>query len=127
MCVDAENVENFIKELSDKLTLLPRLTREIFKFLIERSGSQGHPYSLTISLPKVERLYRGDDLNGDLSLLIEAGLIDWNNPDNPGEAPYWRILFPGHRDDFHLVFLEYIVQKGISLSRPIVSLDFSEF
>jgi len=125
--IDAEVVENSIKEISEKLTQLPRLTREVFKFLIERSDVKGMSHTIRIALPKVERLYRGSDLEGDLSLLIEAGLIDWNEPDNSGEAAYWQVNLPGWRDEFHLLFLEYVEQKGVNLNKPLVALDFSDF
>lgn len=125
--VEAEVIERSITELSEKLANLPRVTREVFKFLIERSTMKGMFDNIRISVPKVQRLFHGDDLDGDLSLLVEAGLIDWNEPDEHGEPPYWQLHLPGHRDNFHLLFLDYIEKTGRSLNRPFVSLDFTDF
>lgn len=126
---DKQAAEDAIQELSEVLKTLPRLTREVFRFLLERrdQNTSGFGDAYRISIPKLVRIYRGDDLEGDLALLIEARLIDWNEPDNPGEAAYWRIYFPGNNDNFHLDFLAYTEQKEINLNKPIVSLDFSDF
>ncbi|MEL7339348.1 MAG: SMEK domain-containing protein [Bacteroidota bacterium] len=126
---ERQAAEDAIQKLSEVLKTLPRLTREVFKVLLERrdQNTTGWGDAFRISIPKLERIYRGDDLEGDLSLLIEAHLIDCNEPDNPGEAAYWRIFFPGSHEHFHLDFLAYAEAKKISLNKPIVSLDFSDF
>jgi hypothetical protein len=49
-------------------------------------------------------------------------------PNNPGESYHWRISFPGTKSsEFGLLFLDYVEINGISLNRPLVSLDFSAF
>lgn len=100
--LDSNDTEEAIKTLSAKLASLPRLTREVFKFLVERRDDQtaGTTDDFRIADPKLRRLYRGDDLNGDLALLEEAGLIDGNEPDEPRGAPYWRIYFPRQKSRF---------------------------
>lgn len=124
----AEIVEA-IKELSAKLASLPRLTREVFKFLVERRDEKtvGTSNDFRIADPKLQRIYRGEDLKGDLALLEEAGLIDLNEPDEPGGAPYWRLYFPGRRHGFHYFFVNYLEYLKVDLRKPLVVLDFSDF
>lgn len=129
MPIEREDAENAMAELSARLAALPRLTREVFKFLIERRDerSVGFHDDFRISDPKLRRIYHGDDLDGDLALLSEANLLSLNEPDNPGEAYYWRIHLPGSRRSFHLVFMEYVTELGLDLRKPLVTLDFSDF
>ncbi|TZG32400.1 SMEK domain-containing protein [Agrobacterium sp. B1(2019)] len=115
-----------ITEMSRRLSLLPRLTREVFKLLIERRDDRMSHDVFRISEPKLRRIYQGGDLDGDLALLVDAGLIDWNEPDDYGRPPYYRILLPGD-DGFCSVFVDFAREKGIDLRKPLVTLDFSDF
>ena len=127
--IDRNEAEKAIAELSATLATLPRLTREVFKFLVERSDAQktGFSDSFRISDPKLRRIYRGDDLDGDLALLSEARLLSFNDPDNYGEAHYWTIHFPGSENDFLQLVIEYVNDLGLDLRKPLVTLDFSDF
>lgn len=126
---DRNEMEQAIKELSTKLARLPRLTREVFKFLVERRDVRtvGTFDEFRISDPQLRRIYRGDDLDGDLSLLTEARLLSDNEPDERGEAWYWRLHFPGARNNFHSLFIEYAEANNLGLRKPFVILDFSDF
>jgi hypothetical protein len=124
-----EDAEKAIAKLSAALTPLPRLTREIFMMLMERRDERtvGMYEDFRVSAPKLEKIYRGDDLKGDLSLLRDAGLIDLNEPDEEGGLWCWQILFPGREYGFHSSFVEFAQAKKISLRKPLVNLDFSDF
>ena len=126
--IERDEMANSIAELSARLAALPRLTREVFKFLVERRDerSAGFHDDFRISDPKLRRIYHGDDLDGDLALLQEARLLSANEPDNHGEAGYWRIRFPGSGYNFHLIFIEYVTDLGLDLHKPLVTLDFSD-
>ena len=127
--VDPAEVEKAIKELGAKLIRLPRLTREVFRFLVERRDEQtaGMTDDFRIADPKLRRIYRGDDLRGDLALLEEAGLVDFNEPDEPTGAPYWRLYFPGRDHAFHQFLVDYLTAKKLDLRKPLVAVDFSDF
>lgn len=127
--IDRNEAEKTIAELSATLAKLPRLTREVFKFLVERRDEQksGVSDSFRISDPKLRRIYRGDDLDGDLALLFEANLLSVNEPDNHGESHYWTIHFPGSDYNFNLLFIDYVSDLGLDLRKPLVTLDFSDF
>jgi hypothetical protein len=127
--VDQEQAEAAIRELSAKLGALPRLTREVFTFLVSRRDDKtfGMYDDFRISDPKLRRIYRGEDLDGDLALLVEAGLLDGNDAEERGEAYFWRIIFPGRREAFHLTLVEYAAEVGFDLRKALVTLDFSDF
>ncbi|GCD52597.1 SMEK domain-containing protein [Acetobacter pasteurianus] len=124
-CVKAELT---IAELSKKLANLPRLTREVFKLMVERRDSVNtETDDFRISDPKLRRIYKGNDLSGDLSLLVEAEIIDFNSPDITGMPNYWSIRFPGSQESFHLNFIDYVEANRIDLRQPLVMLNFSDF
>ena len=127
--IDRAEAEKAITELSRRLSALPRLTREVFKFLVQRRDerSAGFNDDFRVSDPKLRRIYHGDDLDGDLALLSEASLLSINEPDNHGEAYYWRLHFPGSGYSFHHTFVEYVDDLKIDLRKPLVTLDFSDF
>jgi len=128
--IDRTEAEKAIGALSRKLSALPRLTREVFKFLVERRDEELSRFRdhFRMSDPKLRRISRGDDLDGDLALLEEAGLIDINEPDDlPRGAYYWRLLIPGSDYGFEHQFVEYAADNKIDLRKPLVTLDFSDF
>lgn len=127
--IDRNEMEQAIKELSTKLGRLPRLTREVFKFLVERRDVRtiGTFDEFRISDPQLRRIYRGDDLDGDLSLLTEARLLSVNEPDERGGAWYWRLHLPGAGNNFHSLFIDYAEANNLGLRKPLVTLDFSDF
>lgn len=127
--IDRAEAEKAIAALSSRLQTLPRLTREVFKLLVERRDERTTSFSndFRISDPKLRRIYHGDDLDGDLALLSEARLISPNEPDNPGESAYWSIHFPGSDYCFNLTFIDYVTDLRLDLRKPFVLLDFSDY
>lgn len=82
-----------LDELSERLTKLPRLTREVFKFLVERKDDWKSSFSedFIISEPKPSRIYHGDHLDGDLALLSDAGFMSFNRRGFDRDVDYWSI------------------------------------
>jgi hypothetical protein len=128
--VDPKEIVSYISGLSKKLRDLPRVTRQLFKVMVERrdakdDGFGGH---FRIAYPKLTRIYHGDDLDGDLALMTEARLIDYNEPNEPGEAPFLRLRFSTPKShDLHHDMLAYLEHAKIDLRKPLVMLDFSDF
>ncbi|MDY0885397.1 hypothetical protein ACFPL7_24150 [Dongia soli] len=93
--IDRNEMEKAIAELSAKLATLPRLTRKVFKFLVERRDhwTTRHSDDFRISDPKRRRIYYSDDIDGDLALLSEADLLNINEPNNHGEAATGAFVF----------------------------------
>ena len=127
--IERHKAEEALAELSATLAALPRLTREVFRFMVERRDNDlvGRYQDLRISEPKLRRIYRGEDLDGDLALLSESHLLDLSEPDDTGRPPYWRIILPGRKDSFNLLFIEYVADQALDLRRALVTLDFSDF
>lgn len=127
--IDRSELEGAIKQLSHRLARLPRLTREVFKLLVERRDEHtvGTCEHFRISDPLLRRIYRGDDLDGDLSLLTEARLVSFDEPDEGGQPYYWTLHFPAADTGFHLLFVEYANSRNLGLHKPLVALDFSDF
>lgn len=127
--IDRADAEKNLAELSEKLSQLPRLTREVFKMMVERRDQRraGFHDKFRISVPMLERIYRSDDLDGDLALLKEVGLAEPHAGDEHFDADYWSIEFPGYDYRFHDAFIKYVGDKRIGLQKPLVTLDFSDF
>lgn len=127
--IGRKEAEAAIAELSARLSRVPRLTREVFKFLIERRDEETTARSreFTMSEPKLRRIYRGDDLDGDLALLLDTGLLSFNERGFDRAVDYWRIHFPGSDFRFNLIFMEYVTDLLLDLRKPLVTLDFSDF
>lgn len=125
--IDRPDAEENIKKLSGMLARLPRQTREVFRMMVERREKADSWGRLRINDPSLRRIYRADDLDGDLELLSDVRLIDLSPPDDPGLPAYWELLIPGYNTNFHLIFLEYASEAGINLNKPLVALDYSDF
>lgn len=124
-----EILEEALNDLSRGLAKLPRLTREVFKFLVERRDDWTAPMTNTFTFnePKLRRIYRGEDLNGDLALLLEAGFLSFENSGFDRDVDYWTIHFPAADYSFNETFIEYVTDRQIELRKPLVTLDFSDF
>lgn len=127
-----EKTRAVLTALSANLAKLPRISREFLTIMIERRETEpsrafGGFDRIEINADKLERIARYPDLDGELRILSAYDFVYIDEPSNSGESPYWRISFPGTPAHFELLFLEYIETNGISLNRPLVSLDFSGF
>jgi hypothetical protein len=124
---DSDDGAANIKELSDALARLPRQTREVFRLMVQRRETGGSSHDrYKIYDAALRRIYLRDDLDGDLQLLQQAGLIDWTDW-NDGKPGYWELHIPGWGTNFHQSFVTYAEAKGINLNKPLVALDFSDF
>lgn len=125
-----EMMEEWLNDMSRRLSKLPRQTREVFKLLVERRDDWTPPMSnniFTFNDPNLRRIYRGKDLNGDLQLLMDAGFIDLDNSHIHKPIDYWTIHFPGADYNFNVTFTEFASDLQLNLHKPLVVLDFSDF
>lgn len=128
----SEDKEHF-KELSDRLSNLPRITREFYAFLLERREKDEKQIPMSMStesvvfnIDKLERVCKIPDLKGELNILDKAGLVDphWEADDN---LYFVRIFALPKVNGFIFELIDYIEENNISYKKPIVSLDFSDF
>lgn len=130
---DPEKLEESLGLFARTLAGLPRITREFLVMLYERC----EPYRSVrfqncpaLVLAKVKRSYLGDDLEGELEILSDAGLIDLALPEDATdrEAPAEIGLFiPGSFLDLKYEFHRFIVEKGLSFRKVIGEVDLSAF
>jgi hypothetical protein len=131
---DAERakVRKAIARLADRLILLPRITREFLAMLFERrepGKSRRHPAAFTphLLLSKVKREYRGNDLNGELSILEHAGFVDIEGEDPHEYGPPEINVTISRNDDLLGGFVDFIEKSGLSFRRVIGEADLSAF
>lgn len=128
-------VKVHFKEFSKKLSMLPRITREFYAFLLERRERDdiktpcglGYSGFLWFNYNKLKRVCRFPDLNDELVLLDEHGFADIEEPMEQNESPFVRIFAPIEVEGFIYELVAYIEANGIGYKKPIVALDFSEF
>ncbi|MEN5136986.1 MULTISPECIES: SMEK domain-containing protein [unclassified Pseudomonas] len=129
---DIEAAKEAIEALSKRLHKLPRVTREFFAVLLERSDYQNQRFreSRSLFLTTVEKTY--PDAKSELDLLLTQNLIqiDYDPAPHdfegrvPPEIEIWMGL--GH-EGMRLGFFDFIMEKKLSLRRVVVELDFSAF
>jgi len=117
---------------SKNLSNLPRITREFFTFLLERRDNDhksgiGFDTYFTFNLDRLERICRYSDSQGEIRLLREYGLTDWNEPDDCVESAYLSIFSRGTSEYFLIELAWFIEGSEIGYRKPVVNLDFSEF
>lgn len=129
---DLESIQNALKTLGQKLSRLPRLTREFLAMLYERRErgksrrfNDGWAHLL---FSKVQREYRGDDLEGELDILRHAGFLELNGEDKYelGAAEI-GITIPTKSDDLKLDFVSFVEERKLGFRNVIGGVDLSAF
>lgn len=127
-----DKTQKSLAMLSTALTKLPRITREFLVMLIDRRETErrhrlGGNDHIEINADKLDRISRYPDNKGELRVLESYGFVRFDEPDEYGKSAYWRIFLPGLTQEGFLALLEYVDTATIPLSRPLVSIDFSDF
>lgn len=128
----AIEAEDDFRKLSAALVKLPRITREFLAVMIERRETEsrrrfGGSDQMEINADRLARISSYPDTEGELRLLETYAFIYFDEPTERQESGYWRIGFPEVSDHFEDMFVDYVEKKSIPLTRPLVSLDFSDF
>ncbi|PTT98058.1 hypothetical protein DBR45_35190 [Pseudomonas sp. HMWF031] len=119
-----------IDELSSRLHKLPRITREFFAVLFERSEDMKIRFRdyRSLFLPIVEKTYPNAD--SELNLLLAQNLIQIDHDpvgfDEPVPSEIGLRMGLGH-EVFEIGFYDFITENNLSIRKVIVELDFSEF
>lgn len=118
--------------LGDGTAFSPRLTREFLAMLYERrergkSRRFGDAWCHLL-LSKVEREYRGDDLEGEFDILRHAGFLDVNGEDKfELGATEIGITIPTDLEELRLDFVSFVEKKKLGFRNVIGSVDLSAF
>ena len=128
LLTDQAEAQALLDGLGNELAALPRISREFYAFLISRREvRESHGIRVLTNADLVRRLSSYPDTDGELRFLADRRFIAYEEPDEPDQSPYWRILLPGVKGDLFDAFFYFVEQERVDLKRMIVSLDFSAF
>lgn len=128
---DDEKVRNAISKLAQRLVNLPRVTREFLSMLLEFREKKDtmrsrHTIAAHVLYGKVERLYGGADLKGELAILEHAEFTTAEYEDHELGAPEIFITM-SRNDELQAGFMDFIENKGLSYRKVIGAVDLSVF
>lgn len=125
--VSQQDVEKDFKKFIKNLKRLPRVSRQFYSFLLQRSDVDGTKF--TISVDKLKRICSYPDMDGELRLLIEQNFCWLNEAEDWDKSATWGVgTIPNAKSYEHTwEFLEFTKQKKLSVDKIVVSLDFSDF
>ena len=129
---EREQVSKAIKKLARDLSNIPRITREFLAMLYERrergtSRRRSTGSSAYLLFKKVEREYRGDDLNGELAILEHAGFVCIDGDDEHDYGPAEIFVDISRNDELAGGFVEFVEKKVLSYRTIIGAVDLSAF
>ena len=127
-----EAIGKALADLGERLTRLPRITREFLAMLYEqrqpdRSGSYVGSDLPRLPLGFVKRAYRGNDLQGELDLLAHTEFIDFVQSSGEPPIPEIQLRTPGGKSYLTDGFLDFMVTKGLSFRKVFGEADLSGF
>lgn len=130
--VTIEDLRTDFTIFSKEVAKLPRITREFLAFLLERRDVEqktvcGWSSYVRFNYDRLKRICRYPDLDGELRLVSDHGMADFNEPDESGESPYIRVFAKNTSETFLADFIDFIDAKKIGYQKPVVNLDFSMF
>lgn len=121
-----------LHELAKRLSGLPRITREFLVVLLERRGERSsrrfHAPWMTILYGKVQREYRGNDIEGEIGLLNEAGFVEVRDDNRYDDGPpEIGVRIPSKCVELSYDFVDFVKDKNLRLRRVIGEVDLSAF
>lgn len=121
-----------IKQLSLRLSRLPRVTREFLAVLCERreleSKSKRFPdHTAHLLLAKVEREYGDSDLKSELDILQHAGFIDIDYEDASSGPPEIGVKMSLDSEALTCDILKFIKKNDLKVREVIGQADLSAF
>jgi len=131
----SSDLSKHFEALANKLSQLPRITREFYAFLLERRELEDanvpykyHSYNhFFFSYNRLIRICKFPDLDGEIMLLKEHGFVDIEPAEEKNGSTFIVINMPINVDGFISEFSSYVESKKIGYRKSIVTLDFSEF
>jgi len=128
-----EDTRNKLADLGNRLSRLPRITREFLVMLYERREPEKatrfkDPMWSRLVLNKAARLYRGEDFRGELDILAHEQfvMIDGDDPGDCG-PPEIGIRLPIGDSHLRDGFLDFVLSKNLDLRKVLGDVDLSAF
>jgi len=124
-----EDVQEEFKTFSTELANLPRLTRDFYAFLLERRDEDNRDSNTSwrFNYNRLKRICHFSALDEEITLLSEHGFGCLNEPESHDESPYVSMSFKGKSGYFLMELVQFIEDKKIGFTKPIVNLDFTKF
>ncbi len=122
--------EKQFKELINKLSHLPRITRHFFAFFLENSEKESPDEKIYFPKKRLEKLCSLPDLDGELWLLVKYDFIYHYVEDLNDEydlASLKSEIYYVRNPLFYIEISFYIEKKRLSMKKIIAELDFSDF
>ncbi|BCL91500.1 SMEK domain-containing protein [Ralstonia pseudosolanacearum] len=125
--VSQQDVERDFKKFIKNLKRLPRVSRQFYSFLLQRSDLDGTSYSINVD--KLKRICSYPDMDGELRLLMEQNFCWLNEAEDWDKSATWGVGTISGAKSYEITweFQEFIKQKKLSVEKIVVSLDFSDF
>ncbi|WP_163869596.1 SMEK domain-containing protein [Myxococcus eversor] len=124
-----DDARDRLDEFITKLSFLPRLTRELYGWLIDQTSATLEPgRSARVNYDLVNRKVQLADTEGDLRLLSEMDFIERDEPTEYGRSAHWRILFPvTRRSNFSDAFMPFLFAKRLKAATLMSTMNFEPF
>lgn len=116
---ELKEIEEQFKDIIMQLKKLPRLTREFFSIVLERSIE--HSGKPTLRMDKLKRILNYSEIYTEISLLCENNLLSTNTDIDKNDFKYEFIYVP---NEILSDLLEYSRKNKININKYIVELDF---
>lgn len=129
---DVNDARGMLDQFIDELSLLPRLTREFYGWLIDNSDHHLRPKSdshrINADIVK-NRAASVPSMEAELRILQTYRFIDPDEPDDFGKSGHWRLLFPGpkYSSSFGEGFMNFTAAQHLSCSTMFQNMDFGVF
>lgn len=122
-----EDVEADFKDFIKRLKKLPRITRQVYSFLLDRG--EWNSTQRYMNTDVFDRICSFPDKHGEIRILGEYGFLIHRPIEEFGDQPIFQIetVKDGFSPNFTFDILRFIKKKSISLDKVVVSLDFSDF
>lgn len=122
-----KQVDSDFKAFQKSLKKLPRMTRQLFVVMLERSEYKRGAMHVNVDL--LEKISRLPDLKGDIRILTEVDFVGFMEADNHEVSPTWQLNFGFKKNDdnFVLNVLEFVKAGKTTLEKFITRLDFTDF
>jgi hypothetical protein len=122
-----EDVEQDFKDFIKRLKKLPRITRQVYSFLLRRGEWDRNQRYMNTDV--FERILTFPDKQGEVRILTEYGFLIYKPIEEDGDEPIFKIetVKDGYSPNFTLDLMRFMKAKSIDLDKVVVSLDFSDF
>lgn len=123
------DLEKSVIKLVKKLRKLPRVTREFFAIIFEKSELNTKPITPSLSIPytKLKHIIYNHNINDEIELLDYYGLANVYFPESTEEDVAEVSINNTYKSDYFIPLLwQFLKEKKLSPRNILVNIDFSE-